>query len=362
MGETVDKVRIYRRNALIVTFLILIFGVYMVYDASYVWAEYKYDDSFYFIKRQALFALIGIILFFIGKKISLDFLKKHVNKLIIISLVLLVLVLIPGIGLVRGGSSSWLGFSFLSIQPSEFFKIAIILYFAKFIEKNYKDTLKIKTIFMPLFIVFLGLLLIMLQPDFGTAMVILASIIIQMFVTRLKFRYFVISFFVLIGFIVLLIVLAPYRALRITSFIDPFKDPLGSGFQMIQSLFAISPGSLLGLGISSSIQKFYYLPEPQTDFIFAIVVEEFGLIGGTILLFMYGFLFYNCFQLIKYTLNRFQLYFSLGLLALFLVQVLINLGVVTSLLPVTGITLPLVSYGGSSLCVLLFSLGLMLHE
>ncbi len=357
-----DKVRKYSRNALIVTFLILIFGVYMVYDASYVWAEYKYEDQYYFVKRQILFAIIGIVLFFIGKKISLDFLKKHVNKLLFLSFVLLILVLIPGIGLIRGGSSSWLGFSFFSFQPSEFFKIAIILYFAKFIEKNYQDTIKLKTILLPLFIVFFGLFLIMLQPDFGTSMVILASIIIQMFVTRLKFRYFIISFFFLIGFVTLLIVLAPYRALRITSFIDPFKDPLGSGFQMIQSLFAISPGSLLGLGVSSSIQKFYYLPEPQTDFIFAIVVEEFGLIGGSILLFMYGFLFYNCFQIIKNSLNRFKLYFSLGLLALFLVQVLINLGVVTSLLPVTGITLPLVSYGGSSLCVLLFSLGLMLHE
>ncbi len=357
-----DKIAIYRRNALIITLLILIFGVYMVYDASYVWAEYKYNDHFYFLKRQSLFAFLGIILFFVGKKISLNFLKKHVNKLLIISFILLGLVIIPGVGLIRGGSSSWLGFSFLSFQPSEIFKIAIILYFAKFIEEKYKDSIKLKTLFFPLLMVFLGLFLIMLQPDFGTAMVILSAIIIQLFVTRVKFRYFIMSFFFLVGFIVILIVLAPYRALRITSFIDPFQDPLGSGFQMIQSLFAISPGSFMGKGIFASIQKYYYLPEPQTDFIFAIVVEEFGLLGGSLLLIAYGLLFYNCFKIIHYTLNRFQLYFSLGLLSLFLVQVLINLGVVTSLLPVTGITLPLVSYGGSSLCVLLFSLGLMMHE
>lgn len=334
----------------------------MVYDASCVWALYKYNDTYYFVKRQSLFAIIGIILFFVGKKISIDFLKKHINKLVLLSLLLLILVIIPNVGLKRGGSSSWLGFDFLSVQPSEFFKIAIILFFAKFIESNYKETISVKKMIIPLLTVFLGLFLIMLQPDFGTCMVILSSIIIQLFVTRLKFRYFLISFFILLGFIFLLIVLAPYRALRIISFIDPFKDPLGSGFQMIQSLFAISPGSLLGLGVNGSIQKYFYLPEPQTDFIFAIVVEEFGLIGASILIFAYGFLFYNCFQIIKCTLNRFQLFFSLGLLALFLVQVLINLGVVTGLLPVTGITLPLISYGGSSLCVLLFSLGLMMHE
>lgn len=357
-----DKIKKYRFNITLITFMILIFGVYMVYDASYIWSTYKYEDSFYFLKRQSLFALLGIILFFVSQKISLNFLKKHVNMLLLISLILLILVLIPNVGLVRGGSSSWLGFSFLNIQPSEFFKITIILFFAKFIEKNYQKTLKLKTLLFPLLIAGVGLTLIMLQPDFGTCMVIIASLILMLFITRLKFRYFIFSFFILILFVVFLILLAPYRAERITSFIDPFSDPLGTGFQMIQSLFAITPGSLLGKGVGLSIQKYYYLPEPQTDFIFAIVVEEFGLIGGSILILLYGLLFYNCFKLITLSVDRFKMFFSLGLLALFLVQVLINLGVVTSLLPVTGITLPLVSYGGSSLCVLMFSLGLMIHE
>ena len=198
--------------------------------------------------------------------------------------------------------------------------------------------------------------------DYGTSMVILSAIIIMMFTSRLKIRYFVIAFFILLLFIGILIILAPYRAERITSFIDPFKDPLGSGFQMIQSLFSVSPGGFIGLGIDQSIQKYFYLPEPQTDFIFAIIVEEFGLLGGTIILVLYALLFYECFQIIRYSKDEFNAYFSLGILSLFLVQVLINLGVVVSILPVTGITLPLISYGGSSLCVLLFSLGLMLHK
>lgn len=357
-----DKVKFYRRNAMILTFLILCFGIFMVYDASYVWSEFKYGDSLYYFKRQSIFALIGIVLFFIAKKIPLKFLEKHVGKFLIFSFLSLILVLIPGIGLVRGGSSSWLGFGPISIQPSEIFKIAIILYFAKFLSADYKNTKKARRFIFPLFLCGMGIFLIMLQPDFGTSMVIVASIIIEMFASRLKLRYFIISFLVLLFFIAFLILLAPYRAERIVSFIDPFQDPLGSGFQMIQSLFAVAPGGFIGLGVTSSLQKYFYLPEPQTDFIFAIVCEEFGLLGSSILLLLYAALFYQCFQIIRYSKSLFQAYFSLGLLALFLVQVLINLGVVVSIFPVTGITLPLISYGGSSLCVLLFSLGLMMHD
>ena len=357
-----DKINQYKKNAMIITFIILAIGVFMVYDASYIWSEFKYGDRFYYLKRQMIFALIGIILFFIGKKISLSFLKKHINLLLLISFLMLGMVLIPHVGLIRGGSSSWLGVGPISIQPSELFKISLILYFAKFLSTHYKDTMKIKSFILPIFLCIFGIFLIMLQPDFGTSMVILSAIIIMMFTSRLKVRYFVIAFFILLLFIGILIILAPYRAERITSFIDPFKDPLGSGFQMIQSLFSVSPGGFIGLGIDQSIQKYFYLPEPQTDFIFAIIVEEFGLLGGTIILVLYALLFYECFQIIRYSKDEFNAYFSLGILSLFLVQVLINLGVVVSILPVTGITLPLISYGGSSLCVLLFSLGLMLHK
>lgn len=357
-----DKINKYKINAFVIIAIMLLIGNYMVYDASYVFASYHFNDAFYYLKRQILFSVIGLIGLIIGYKISLSFLKKNIKILLIITYITLILVIIPGIGLVRGGSSSWLGLKELSFQPSELFKIIIILFFSSYLSDNYKKTNKLKSVLIPLIMLFLGILLIMLQPDFGTSMVIILSIIILLFCSRLPIKYFIISIFILIGFVCVLILIAPYRLDRITSFINPFDDPLGSGFQMIQSLFSVSPGGLLGNGIDSSIQKYFYLPEPMTDFIFAIVVEEFGLLGGLVIIILYGLLFYNCIKIILNTHNLFQVYFSLGLLALFLVQVLINLGVVIGLLPVTGITLPLISYGGSSLCVLMFSFGLLLHK
>lgn len=357
-----DKVSKYKRNAFIIILLISLIGLYMVYDASHVFALYYYNDSLYYFKRQFIFLLIGLLGLIIGYKISFVFLKKYINIILFISFLFLIIVLIPGIGICRGGSYSWLGFSELSFQPSELFKIVIIMYLSLFLSKKYKDTNKIKTILLPLIILFLGIFLIMLQPDFGTSMVIIASIIILLFCTRLHIKYFILSLFCLVGFVVALILIAPYRLDRITSYINPFEDPLGSGFQMIQSLFSVSPGGLIGKGIDNSIQKHFYLPEPMTDFIFAIIVEEFGLLGGLIVIFLYFLLFYYCIKIIINTQNLFQAYFSLGLSALFFIQVVINLGVVIGLFPVTGITLPLISYGGSSLCVLLFSFGLLLHK
>ena len=357
-----DKVNRYRLNVLFIVILISLIGLFMVYDSSKVFALFHFNDEFYYFKRQLLFLFVGFIGLFIGYKIPLKLIKKHVNSLLIISYISLMLVIVPGIGIIRGGSSSWLGFNEFSFQPSELFKIALIIFYALYLSKNFQKTNKLKNILLPLIMLILGSLLIMLQPDFGTCMVIILAIIIMLFCTRLNIKYFIFSILLLIVFMAILILIAPYRLDRITSFINPFEDPLGSGFQMIQSLFSISPGGLIGLGINGSIQKHFYLPEPMTDFIFAIIVEEFGLVGGLIVIILYGLLFYYSLKIIINTKDLFQAYFSLGLLALFLVQVLINLGVVVGVLPITGITLPLISYGGSSLCVLLFSFGLLLHK
>ena len=163
-----------------------------------------------------------------------------------------------------------------------------------------------------------------------------------------------------VGMIVILILIAPYRFQRITSFLDPWSDPLGTGFQIIQSMYAIGPGGLLGVGLFNSYQKHFYLPEPQTDFIFAIIVEELGLIGGIVLLFVFGLLFYFGFKLARLQSDSFESFMIFGLLGIIAIQVIINLGVVTALFPVTGITLPLISYGGTSLSITLFSIGLIL--
>ena len=187
------------------------------------------------------------------------------------------------------------------------------------------------------------------------------AFIMMVFITKMKMRYFVIMGSALVFGFSLLILSAPYRFTRIISFLDPFKDPLGSGFQMIQSLYSIGPSGIAGIGFGNSIQKNFYLPEPQTDFIFAIIVEEFGLIGGIIILICYGLLFYYGY---KYALsfNTFSCFLKVGLLNVIMMQTLINLCVVVGLLPVTGITLPLISYGGSSLVITLFSLGIIAQK
>ncbi|MGN1295467.1 MAG: putative lipid II flippase FtsW [Bacilli bacterium] len=353
-----------RQTRIIILIIILffcLFSIFMVYEASSIWSKFKYNDEFYYLKRQLIYVVIGFVALFIGIKINMNILKKYSLIFVIITLFLLVLVLIPGIGLERGGSSSWLGFSSFSFQPSELFKIAIICYFAKNIDENYMRTNSIKSFIPPFIFLGIGTGLIMIQPDFGTCVVTLATVFLLLFLTKLKYRYFIIALGIGLVAMIALIVSAPYRLARITSFIDPFSDPLGSGFQIIQSLFALGPGGLLGKGVSGSVQNHYYLPEPQTDFIYSIIVEEFGFIGGFGIIVLYALLFYLCILLIKNEFSKFKIYISCGILSLFMIQVIINLGVVTSLFPVTGITLPLLSYGGSSLVVLLFSLGLILN-
>ena len=334
----------------------------MVKESSKIWASYLYKDEFYFFKRQAIYFILGVVSLFIGMKVNVELLRKYNIIFLIFSYVLLLLVLIPGLGITKNGSTSWLGVGSLSFQPSEFFKIAIIVFNSYFLSSNYKRSKKIFNILPMLVISILGILLIMLQPDFGTCMVILGAIFIQVLVSKLPGKWFAgIITLGLIG-VVILIFSKSYRMDRIYAFIDPFSDPLGSGFQIIQSLYALGPGGLIGQGINGSIQIHYYLPEPQTDFIFAIVVEEFGLIGGLIIIGLYSVIIFSSYILIKNENDLFKAYLSLGLLSVFLIQVIINLGVVIGLFPVTGITLPLISYGGSSLIVIMFSLGLIVNK
>lgn len=352
-----------KKEQIIITissFIILLIGLYMVKDSSSSWANYLYGDSLYYFKRQLIYSLISIFLFFVCYKINLEFLKKYSIFILTLTFLFLILVLIPGIGVKKNGSSSWLGFSFLSFQPSELFKLALIIFISKYLELIYNQSYKFKKLIPLLLIIGFGIVLIMLQPDFGTAMVLILSIVIMLFCSKLKIRYFV--FFSILGIILLslLIIKEPYRLERIFAFISPFDDPLGSGFQIIQSLYALGPGGLVGT--SSSIQKNFFLPEPQNDFIFAIYIEEFGLLGGIFLLFLYSLIFYNSYSIIKKSFSYFKSYLSLGLLSLFMIQIIINLGVVISLFPVTGITLPLMSYGGTSLIVVSSSLGLIINN
>lgn len=348
-----------KRKILFIVFLILSIGLLMVYSSSHIWAQYKENDSLYFFKRQAIFVMIGLILLFFFSKIDYHLYQRHSLKIIIFSTILLILVLVPGIGIVRGGSRSWFNLGLFALQPSEIYKIALIIYVSDYISRHYHQMKKLRYCLKPLIITGIGFFLIMLQPDFGSGFVMCCSILLMIIITPFPFRY--IFFLGLSGvmMIVLMIISAPYRMKRIFAFLDPFQDPLGSGFQMIQSLYAIGPGGILGSGFDQSIQKHFYLPEPQTNFIFAIYLEEFGFIGGVLLILLYAYLFITCFNYAKKANDLFGSFLMIGMTSMIGIQTIINLGVVVGLFPVTGVTLPLMSYGGTSLLITLIEIGIM---
>ncbi len=347
---------------LIAVILISILGIIMIYSASNIWAEYKFNDPYKYLKNQSLFFIIGLILLYFVSKINYKKYYKYSNKLLFICTVLLILVLIPGIGSVRNGSRSWFGIGSFGIQPSEFAKLGLIIFTSKYLYNNPNSMKSIKRGVIPiLLITFLIFGLIMLQPDFGTGFIIIVSIIGILFIAGLDIKIFI-RFGILGVFgIVGLIIIAPYRLKRILSFLNPWSDPLGSGFQIIQSLYSIGPGGLFGLGFGNSIQKHFYLPEPQTDFIFSIISEEFGIIGILIISILFITIFYSSFKISIKCEDLFGKYLSFGITFGLLFQTLLNLSVVVGLVPVTGVTLPFLSYGGSSLIITMISIGIVLN-
>lgn len=345
-----------------ITLMLLAVGMIMVYSASAAWATYKFEDSFFFAKRQLLFAGLGVIAMFFIMNIDYWTWRTWSKVVLIICFVLLVLVLIPGVGLVRGGARSWIGVGAFSIQPSEFMKIAMIAFLAKYLSENQKKITSLRKGLIPsLSLVFFAFGMIMLQPDLGTGTVMVGTCMVMIFVAGGRILHFVgLGMLGVAGFVAL-IASAPYRIKRITSFLDPWQDPLGSGFQIIQSLYAIGPGGLLGLGLGKSRQKFFYLPEPQTDFIFAILAEELGFIGGSLVILLFALLLWRGVRIALGAPDLFGSFLAIGIISMIAIQVFINIGVVIGLMPVTGITLPFLSYGGSSLTLMLMAVGVLLN-
>lgn len=334
----------------------------MIYSSSYVWASYKFNSPFKYVINQGIFLIIGIALMTIISKIDYKIYKKKTNVILLTSFILLVLVLIPGIGVVRNGSRSWFGLGPFGIQPSELSKIGLVIFTSKYLSKNDKEKRVTSSFVLPILgIILLFFGLIMLEPDFGSGMIIVCALIVLIFITGTNLTIFVrLGILGLLGIIGLIIV-APYRLKRITSFLNPWSDPLGSGFQIIQSLYAIGPGGLLGFGFLNSRQKHFYLPEPQTDFIFSIISEEFGFLGICIVTCFFITIFYRSIKIALITEDLFAKYLVFGLSFMLIFQTLLNLMVVVGMIPVTGVTLPFISYGGSSLLVSMTMIGIILN-
>jgi len=347
---------------LLFVIVITLFGLLMIYSSSSVWAEYKFGDQFKYLKTQGLFIIVGFIIMYIVTKIPYTKYYDKANIILLVCFFLLILVLIPGIGKVRNGSRSWFGIGSFGVQPSEFMKLALIIFSSKYLANNQKDVRDIKRGVLPLLVIVLIVFgLIMLQPDFGTGVITVVSIVALLFVSGVN-----LSFFAKIGVVGLigavgLIISAPYRLKRILSFLDPWKDPLGTGFQAIQSLYAIGPGGLLGYGLGNSRQKHFYLPEPQTDFIFSIISEELGFLGIVIVTILFLGIILNCLKISLNTKDLFSKYLAFGITFQLTFQTVLNLMVVVGLIPVTGVTLPFLSYGGSSLLISMVSIGIILN-
>lgn len=344
------------------TLALLSIGVVMVYSASAVLSYHEFGDWYYYLKRQLLFASLGIIAMLTIMNVDYWVWKKFAKIALIGGFVLLALVLIPGVGVVRGGARSWLGISSFGIQPSEFMKMCMILFLSKMLsDEQGKITHFTKGLLPPLGIMGLAFGMIMLQPDLGTGAVLVGAALIIIYVSGARISHLSgLALFGLAG-LVALIAAAPYRLKRITAFLDPWEDPLGAGYQAIQSLYAIGPGGLVGLGLGMSRQKYNYLPEPQTDFIFSIIAEELGFIGGALVLLLFTLLVWRGMRIAITATDTFGSLLATGIVGMIAVQVIINIGVVIGMFPVTGITLPLISYGGSSLTLMLTSIGILLN-
>ncbi|MDP3947075.1 MAG: FtsW/RodA/SpoVE family cell cycle protein, partial [bacterium] len=278
-------------NILIVTTLILIgIGIIMVYSASSIFAQKRLGDSFYFLKKQAIFSLLGIFLMSGAMKIKAKIYKNPylVYFLLALSFFLLILLLVPGIGYRKGGSMRWFRLGPLSFQPSEFSKLSLVIFLSYFLAK-YKDEIKTftKGFLIPFLVTGLLFLLILRQPDFGSGILLMSIMTMMLFVSGTRMRY-LLSLIVILGVIFSgLVMLVPYRLQRFIAFLDPWKDPKGVGFQIIQSTLAFASGGLWGRGLGNGMQKLFYLPEPHTDFILSVIGEEWGLLGLSLVIFLF---------------------------------------------------------------------------
>lgn len=335
-----------------------IIGLVFVHSAGSYWGQVHYADSSPFIVKQGIYMAVSIFVAFMLMKGSWTSSQSFWTAFYYITIIMLIAVMIPGIGAVRNGSQSWIALGPFSIQPAEFVKVALIGKLACNMKQSAgKNPFKLSHFAL----ILLPAALIMLQPDLGSAVIMIVSAFVILFLAGYPLSFFAVLGFTGVGAFIALIAAAPYRLERIKSYIDPWNDPLGTGFQAIQSLFAIAPGGLFGHGYGNSRQKYLYLPEPQNDFIFSIIAEETGFIGAAFVLLLFSVLLISAFGIAIRTYDFKAFLITAGMASMIIFQTFLNVGVVSGLLPVTGVTLPFISYGGSSLLTTWMAAGIILH-
>ena len=351
-----------RINILVITIILICIGLVMIYSASTIYAQEKFNDGMFFLQRHLLFLFIGGILCFFILCFDYKRFKNFSKPLLIFTLLLLILLLVPGVGRSVSGAQRWFRFGRFSFQPSEMANVVLILYVAEFISRKQNLLANFVNGFLPVMLV-LGLAcgLILLQPDLGTALAIFIVVGILLYIGGTSVSYLFFTVLASLPLLYVMIFSVPYRKMRILAFLNPWNDPAGSGFQIIQSQIALGSGGFLGKGLGASRQKLFFLPAAHTDFIFSIIGEELGFFGiaGIILLFI--LLLLCALKAIKDCHDPFGYYLGLGLILSIVLRAFINIAVVCAMLPTKGLPLPFISYGGSSLIFDMISIALILN-
>ncbi len=349
------------RILFIATLLLVCASVVMVYSASAVMAMERFQQPYYFLVKQGLWAVLGLAVLSIAMRIDYRTYKNETVVWGALGLVGLLLVAVLFSAPING-TRRWFGFGGLGIQPSELAKLGCILFVALMLERRMHRIGELSYSLLPIGLV-VGVVagLIMLQPDFGTAVSLLLIAAVMVFAAGLPWRYLAGAALVALPALYIVLVSAPYRRRRLMAFWDPWADPLGDGFQTIQSLIAVGTGGIFGRGLMGGVQKLFYLPEPFTDFIFAVIAEELGLIGATAILACFAVITWRGLRITMRAPDKFGAFVALGLTTMIAAQAFLNMSVVLSLVPNKGIPLPLVSNGGSSLLINLLGMGMLLN-
>jgi cell division protein FtsW len=350
---------------LTIVLALLLGGFVILASASISISDNATDNPFFYVQRQLIAAAIGGAAGFVCLFVPMQLWRSLGLLWLFVGLALLVVVLLPGIGHEVNGSTRWLRLGVINLQVSEPARLCFLIYLAGYLVRQNKSLRDEFTGFLrPMIVLTVACILLLAEPDFGAAVVLLATALVMMFVAGARIRDFFLFFIVAAVAMAALVLAAPYRMKRVTGFLDPWADPFDSGFQLTQSLIAIGRGEWFGVGLGDSVQKLFYLPEAHTDFVFAVYAEEFGLLGSLVLIALFLALLWRVFKLAMRAADAerfFEAYIAIGLGTWLGIQAFINIGVNMGLLPTKGLTLPLISYGRSSLIITMICISLLLR-
>jgi len=347
---------------LFLTLALIGIGLVMLYSSSSILAQERFGNSMYFVKRQIVFALVGLAVLIVSKNLPYVLYRRLVYVLLGVTLLSLIIVLLPQVGHRVGGARRWLRFGPISIQPAEFAKLALIIYISYSAAKKKERLRELSVGYVPHLVVsalFIGL--VVMQPDLGAAITFAVLTFLLLFVAGVRLRYLLATGLAVAPLLALAIAQKGYRWERLLAFLNPWRDPSDTSFQLLHSLLALGSGGLLGVGLGSGQQKLFYLPEPHTDFILAVIGEETGIFGVSIVLLLFALLIYQGIKIALRAPDRFGTYLAAGLTLAVGLQAFINCAVVMGLLPTKGLPLPFISYGGSSLLTNLLAVGILLN-